>query len=186
MSTRLWSRFGVAVICVALPLSANARPDRSDVKTAAARNAPGTARPVGPTSTAGAAATVTRATSILGAAWTADNTPIKQAKLRLRNVISGKVEATTVANEAGQFAFDNVEGGSYMVELVNDASKIQALGHVFTIAPGETVATFVRLGTKVPWFTGFFGNTMSAVTSSAASEGVMAITPLTRPVSANQ
>jgi hypothetical protein len=125
-------------------------------------------------------------TTILGSAWTADNQPISQARLRLRNVITGRVEATTVANDAGQFSFERVEGGSYLVELVNEAGKVQVAGHVFTIAPGETVATFVRLAARVPWFANFFGNSISAVSSTAASEGITALAPVARPVSANR
>src|SRR6516164_1090873 len=44
-----------------------------------------------------------RPATILGSAWNADNTPIKGANLRLRNVVTGKIEAETKANEAGEF-----------------------------------------------------------------------------------
>jgi hypothetical protein len=127
-----------------------------------------------------------RSTSILGSAWNADNSPIKDAHLRLRNVVTGRIEATTVANEAGQFTFENIEGGTYIVELISESGKVIALGHVFTIAPGETVATFVRMGTKVPWVQNFFGNAASAATSTAASQGVTALAPVARPASAIQ
>ena len=125
-----------------------------------------------------------RSTSILGAAWTSDNTPIPHAKLRLRNVVTGRIEATTVANDAGRFAFTAIEGGTYAIELVSDVGKVLTLGHTFTIAPGETVATFVRLGTKLPWFnavfggqSGFAGNAAAAAASTAASMGVTAVAP---------
>lgn len=177
----------VAVLAyLGLAVPASARPDRPHAKSSTAVHAPGTARPVGPTASGAGAALGTRATTILGSAWTANNAPISQARLRLRNVISGRVEATAIANDAGQFAFENVEGGSYLVELVDEAGKIQVVGHIFTIAQGETVATFVRLGTKVPWFAGFFNNSVMAVSSTAASGGITAIAPVTRPVSANQ
>jgi hypothetical protein len=123
------------------------------------------------------AATGARATSITGAAWTSDNTPIPAARVRLRNVLSGKVEATTVANDMGQFAFTGIESGSYVIELVTDRGKLLSIGHTFTVGPGETVATFIRLGTKVPWFNGFFQNTSSAVAAAAASMGVTAVAP---------
>jgi hypothetical protein len=125
-----------------------------------------------------------RSTSILGTAWNADSTPVKNANLRLRNVVTGKVEAATKGNDEGQFTFDNVEGGTYVVELVTDTGKVRTIGHVFTIAPGETVATFVRVGTKVPWVNAFFNNTAASVASTAATEGVTAIaatTPCTSP-----
>lgn len=127
-----------------------------------------------------------RGTSIRGHAWTAENTPIPHAQLRLRNVTTGKVEALAVANEAGQFTFANVEGGSYVVELINESGRVLTVGHVFTIAPGETVGTFVRLGTKVPWFSGFFENTAAAVASSAASGGITALAPVVRPASSGK
>ena len=125
-------------------------------------------------------------TSIRGAAWTIDNAPIVQARIRLRNVVTGKVAAVAVSNDAGQFTFDDVPGGSYLVELLDDAGRIRAVGHVFTIAPGETVATFVRTGAKAPWFSGFFSNSAAAVAMAAASQGVTAIAPVVRAVSPNQ
>jgi hypothetical protein len=135
---------------------------------------------------AGAAPGPTRVTSIQGNAWTAENAPIAHARLRLRDVSSGKIQAVTIANEAGQFTFGNIEPGSYAVELVNDSAAVLAVGHVFSIAPGEVVATFVRLGTRVPWFSGFFGNAAAAVASSAASQGITALAPIPRPASAGR
>ena len=135
---------------------------------------------------AGGPVSAGRSTAVLGNVWTADNQPIPGARVRLRNVGSGKIEAVTVANEAGQFTFPTIEGGSYLVELINDAASVLAVGQVFSIAPGETVATFVRLGTKVPWFTGFFGNAAAAVAFSAASQGITALAPIVRPASSGR
>jgi hypothetical protein len=118
-----------------------------------------------------------RAASIVGSAWRADNTPIPEAHLRLRNVITGEIETTTIADEEGQFAFADVPNGAYVVELVSDNGKILTIGHPFTVSGGETVATFVRLGTKVPWFNGFFGNAALAVATAAASTGLTALAP---------
>jgi len=132
------------------------------------------------------AAPPARVTSIQGNAWTAENAPIPHARVRLRDVTGGKIRAVTIANEAGQFTFANIEPGTYAVELVNDAAAVLAVGHVFTIAQGEIVATFVRLGTKVPWFSGFFANAAAAVASSAASQGITALAPIPRPASAGR
>ena len=204
MTKRFRSALTSAPLCVVMALFAlpvEARPDATTAKATTAtgsaatstgasssttRATPGTARPIGPTSVTGADAVVARATTIQGSAWTADNAPIPLARVRLRNVITGRLEATSIANEAGQFTFGSVEGGSYLVELVSESGRLRVAGHVFSIAPGETVATFVRLGTKVPWFNGFFGNTLSAVSSSAAGEGITAIAPVARSVSANR
>jgi hypothetical protein len=117
-------------------------------------------------------------TSILGVVWNIDNTPIPGARVQLRNLVSGKVDATAVANQTGHFTFNQIEGGRYLVELIGQNGKVVTVGHAFVIAPGESVATFVRMGTKVPWFTGFFNNAATAVTSSAASQGITAIAPV--------
>jgi hypothetical protein len=136
-----------------------------------------------PASTRVGGAVASRATSIAGVAWNADNAPLPGARIRLRDVVTGKVAMTSRANEAGQFNFSGMEPGSYLIELVNDRDKILAVGQTFTIDPGETVATFVRLGAKAPWFNGFFGNAAGAVASAAAAAGVTAIAPEAKPCS---
>jgi hypothetical protein len=127
-----------------------------------------------------------RGTSIVGHAWTADNAPIEGAKLRLRNVADGRIAATATADETGRFTFTKVEGGSYVVEIVNDAGKVLAIGHSFSIVPGETIGTFVRLGARTPWFTGFFANTAAAAASSASSQGITALAPTARAASSRR
>lgn len=122
--------------------------------------------------------------TILGAAWKTDNTPIPDARLRLRNVTTGRVEATTVANAGGQFTFEQVEGGSFVIELVNEQGKVLAIGQVFSLGPGETVATFVRLGARAPWFSGFFSNAAATAVTAASGLGVTALGSDGQPVSA--
>jgi hypothetical protein len=135
---------------------------------------------------AGAAPAAARATSIQGNAWTAENAPIPRPRLRLRNVSTGTIEATTIGTDAGQFTFSGVEPGSYVVELVNESASVLAVSQVFTIAADETVATFVRLGTRAPGLVGFFENAAAAVASSAASLGITALAPVSRPASAGR
>jgi hypothetical protein len=147
--------------------AAKAAADATANKTAPDVPRPAGGHPAGP-------ALESRSTSIIGTAWNADGSPIKGANLRLRNIVTGKVEAASKANDAGRFTFDNVEPGSYVVELVSDAGHVRTIGHTFTIAPGETVATFVRLTPKVPWTTAFFDSTAGSVTSTAAIAGVNA------------
>lgn len=115
--------------------------------------------------------------TILGSAWNSDGSPIPGASLRLRNILTGKVDGVAKANDAGQFTFENVERGTYVVELVNDAARIRAVGNVFTIAPGETVTTFVRLERRVGWVAGIFSSTAANVSAAAAAAGIAAIAP---------
>jgi hypothetical protein len=180
------SLIGVALavnLCLpAVPLSAqSAVPARAaGSKAQTSEMAPGSQRtPAGRAARPpqGSGTIRVRATAVQGSAWHADNTPIRQAAVRLRNVLTGKTEASTVADEAGHFAFRGVRAGTYLVELVDERGKVLTIGHVFTVAPGDTVATFVRLGPQVPWFTGLFGKAAVIVAASAATAGVAALSP---------
>jgi hypothetical protein len=93
---RRLARFGALAVCLAAAPMAQPR-------ASAGSPDPPRVRATAPPS---------RSTSILGAAWNADDSPIAGARLRLRNGITGRIEATTVANAAGQFSFANVEGGT--------------------------------------------------------------------------
>ena len=128
---------------------------------------------------------VGNAGSVVGSAWNADNSGIPGARLRLRNVSTGKIAASAIADQLGQFRF-GAAPGSYLIELVDESTKLLAVGQVFTINQGETVATFVRLGTKLPWIAGFFSNAAAAAITAAAAEGVTALAPVARPVSRKQ
>ena len=127
--------------------------------------------------TAQAAAPGKAGSVVLGSAWNADKTPIAGASVRLRNVLTGKIEAATKADETGQFTFETVERGTYVVELITDSGRVRAVGNVFTIAPGETVATFVRLEPKENWVAGIFSSSAANVSAAAAAAGIAAIAP---------
>lgn len=125
--------------------------------------------------------------SVTVSAWESDDTPIAYARLRLRSVVTGRIHAAAVANELGEAAFHGVEPGSYIVELVSEAGKVLTVGQRFTASAGETVATFVRLGARVPWFSGFFGNAAAVIAATAAATGITALAPEEiRPVSARR
>jgi hypothetical protein len=153
-----------AVLCLALCAVASANGNAAANKTR-----------IGPNGT--------RLTTILGAAWHADNTPIPGARLRLRNLHSGRLIAHTVANDSGRFVFDSIEGGSYVIELVSESGKVLATGQSFAVAPGETIATFVRLASRGSWFTEFLSNAAAAAITTASSLGVTAVGNDARDVS---
>lgn len=117
------------------------------------------------------------ATSIQGVAWHADNSPVQYAKVRLRNVVTGRIQSGTIAGIDGRFGFQQMPPGAYLVELVDEDGRVLAVGHTFALAAGETVATFVRLPAKAPWFHGFFSNAAALVASAAAATGITAVAP---------
>ena len=118
-----------------------------------------------------------RAARVTGTVWDAAESGVGGARVRLRNVVTGGIEAMATTEGTGQFQFADVEPGTYIVEVVNGQGGIAAVGQSFTVGAGESLATFVRLGPKVPWTAGFFGNAAAAAVAAAASIGVTAITP---------
>lgn len=132
----------------------------------------------------GVSASTQHVGAISGTAWNLDDSPIAGALLRLRDVSTGFIPMTTQADALGRFTFLKVLPGSYVVELVDDNGHVLALGHVFSIGPGETVVTFVRLGSRVPWYQGFFSNAAAAAMAAAASLGVTALGEGGQPASA--
>lgn len=124
-----------------------------------------------------------RSTAVRGVVSNADHSPLPNAKVRLRNLQTGRVDAAATANENGQFAFNSLEGGSYVIEIVDDNGKVIAVGQSFRVERGETVATFVRLGTRRPGLSGLFSNTAAAVIAAASGVGVTAIGSQAPPAS---
>ena len=113
--------------------------------------------------------------TVTGTAWRHDDSPVPDAKLRLRDVATGKVMAWTHADGAGRFTFVRVLPGSYIVELVDERDKVLAVGKMFTIGRSETVVTVLRLGAALPRYGGFFSNAAAAALASAAALGLTAL-----------
>ena len=83
----------------------------------------------------------TGAARISGSVWNAADQGIGGALVRLRNTVTGAIEASVQADAAGQFVFQGIEVGSYVVEVVTANGTIQALGQSFAVSAGESVAT---------------------------------------------
>jgi hypothetical protein len=163
-----------SIVCLVLVALGAAAPSADTLSDPRERPAPAAARN----------AAARPAATIIGAAWRHDNSPIPNALLRLRNVATGRIEMTTRADSDGRFTFGNIEGGNYVIELVDETGAVRAVGQMFSIAPGETVATFIRLGAQLPWFSGFFSNAAAAAVSSAAGLGLTAVGTGPQPASA--
>ncbi len=126
-----------------------------------------------------------RSTSIVGYLWTANNSAIPDATVQLRNTLTGRIELVAQTNAAGEFAFNNVAGGSYVIEYASEqaGSALAALGHPFTVAPGQTVATFVRMSNALPiLIPDVAGNIAASVVQAATSAGVTAVVTPIAPV----
>ena len=94
---------------------------------------------------ASAPALDTAVVRVVGFAWYEDDTPVEYPSLQMRNLLDGAVVARTTGTALGEFRFDSMEGGSYLIELLDASSQILAVGQPLTVLPGETVGTFIRL-----------------------------------------
>ncbi len=139
--------------------------------------------------TAGTGTSVGNSTQIMGYLWTSNNGAVTNASVQIRNTVTNTVERVATTNAAGEFIFQNVTPGEYVIEYVIEyvsdlTSRIAAIGHPFTVSPGETVATFVRLTNGLPMLlpnelSNLTSNVATQALASAATEGVTALaTPL--------
>jgi hypothetical protein len=122
--------------------------------------------------------------SITGTAWTTDTTRYAFARLRLRNVDTGRGTARAQADRDGAFRFVDIEPAPYVVELVTEHDRVLAVSDLFAVSPGRDVTTVVRLSAKAPWYGGFFGNAAAAVIATASTLGVTARGSNGQPASA--
>ncbi len=119
---------------------------------------------------------------VRGVVWNGDHSPIGNAKVRLRNIETGRVVSATETSADGQFLVAKIAKGSYLAELVSDNGKVLAVGSAFRMGPGETVSTIIRLPTR-RWYSGMFSNAAAAVIAAASSVGLTAVGTHAPPIS---
>lgn len=125
-------------------------------------------------------------TSVMGYIWTGEGTPLSNATVQLRNIVTGQIEQVSTTLQNGAFTFQNVTSGTYAIEYVTEgAGRVLAVGQAFSVAPGETVATFVRLGGRLALLAPeLAGNAAQAVISNVANavaSGVVSIAGTAAP-----
>ena len=82
---------------------------------------------------------------VVGFAWNADHTPVEYPLLWIRDLQDGLVVASATGTELGEFRFNGLSGGSYLIELVDASDRVLAVGQPLSLLAGETVNTFIVL-----------------------------------------
>ena len=116
--------------------------------------------------------------TIHGNALNSTNGSLPNANVRLRDARIGHIVETQMTDRSGIFAFQRVDPGSYIVEIVGlDQVSVLAASQILNVGAGEIVSAVVKLPFKIPLFAGVLGNTLpsaAAVTTQAATAGVLA------------
>jgi hypothetical protein len=116
--------------------------------------------------------------TILCQALTASNTPLSNVVLRVRDARLGRIVTAQRTDVEGRVRFDPIDPGSYIIELVGDDQSIRATSQLLSVNAGESVATIVRLPSRLEAFAAVLGHSApqaAAIAAAAAAAGVLAV-----------
>jgi hypothetical protein len=121
-------------------------------------------------------------TRIIGTVIDIGQNPVSRARLQLRDLTTGNIQQESESNENGEYEFNVIEPGTYVVEMVMIDGVVVALSNAGSLGRFETLQTVIQLPGR--WnapsqtvimpqnFTNFVGmsaeNTMTAATISIA------------------
>jgi len=130
------------------------------------------------------------ATRLIGTVIDIRQTPVANARVRVRNLTTGSIEHIGGSNDNGEYAFELDQSGTYVVEMVRVDGFILALSNAGTVARFETLQTVIQLTgrwdaernnlTPQQSIAGFLGmsaatSMTSATLSLASEEDVLAV-----------
>jgi hypothetical protein len=126
-----------------------------------------------------------RLNAILGRARSSMNAAVPYARLVLRNLATGQVEANATADEQGQFAFLDVLPSEYIVEMIGADGAVSATSEPVIVDIGDLRRTTVRAaGSRA--LLGSFGPLAASANEAvdtAVRDGVTAVSAPERTIS---
>ena len=93
---------------------------------------------------AGALAASAQGATLKGIAQGADQKPLPNYKIQVRNTVTGKIEGTTTSTAAGSFSLEGLTASSYVIEVVDAAGTVVGLSSPIAVAAGATVTVTVN------------------------------------------
>jgi hypothetical protein len=128
-------------------------------------------------------------TIIQGSAVNSANHPMPGTLMRLRDARVGRVIETQLTDESGRFAFNVVDPGGYIVELLGRDRRPLAASEILTVNAGDTVSTVVKLPFGRTPVAGLLSSSIAPsaalIATQAVVTGIAAVVP-TAPVSPNR
>jgi hypothetical protein len=71
--------------------------------------------------------------------------PVPRAKVQLRSLVNGAIEKVSESNENGEYQFDVIDPGTYVVEMVLVDGYVLALSNAGSLGRYETMRTVIQL-----------------------------------------
>jgi hypothetical protein len=125
-------------------------------------------------------------TTIQGNALDSSSGQLPNVVVRLRDARFGQIIDRQLTDNSGMFAFQSVDPGSYIVEMMGADSTVLAASQILELNAGEVILAIVQLPFKSPAFASLLGanstSTAAAIVTEAAASGVVAVVA-TDPVS---
>ena len=114
--------------------------------------------------------------SLSGTASDVNGHVLSDSSVQLRNVSTGQLVATGMTNGVGQFSFERLPPGSYVVEVVNSAGQIIGTSGSVVVSAGAAVTGVSVTGsaaTKAATRAGVFStHHVGLILGAAAAAGV--------------
>jgi len=120
--------------------------------------------------------------SMSGSVRNSDGRSVANTTVRLRDLETGQLAATTTSDAAGQFSFPGLAAGSVTVEIVNAAGEIIGSSAPISVTAGSAITGVVVTTTDSSKKKGaFFTSTAGLIAIAASGAAVAGVTAATRP-----
>lgn len=87
--------------------------------------------------------------AIIGRARTLLNTPVPYAKVFLRNIRTGQIEAEATADKEGRFSFLNLKYAAYIVEMVGRDGRVIGTSQPVATQGGQAQTATIRVASSL-------------------------------------
>src|SRR5262245_6227765 len=81
--------------------------------------------------------------ALKGRAFTTSLQAFPDARVQIRDLKTGQLVNSTTTNATGEFSFENLKPGDYIVELANAAGNVQGMSAPFTLGAAKIATVSV-------------------------------------------
>jgi hypothetical protein len=112
---------------------------------------------------------------IRGTAISADESPLPNQIVRLRNLDTSTIEQVATTDRLGTFSFIAAPETPYVVEIVDQPGHVVAVGQVVVARAGEVAGGAVIVPAAIPAYSNVFKSSIGAVLSALGGTALTAL-----------